>query len=352
MLYLETFIHIWCAFGEKSSMTDQSNNTPKREKLRTIVVGSGPGGTGFIKRALERSDADTFEWFEEGRMKKVLTNWPNDYASKKSKYYIHHVQRKSSKILKAARFCTFGGGGVANSGGPLRLLSSTDPRLQTAISTHGNTFLKEEICSHAIKDPTSDSWINRYINIGYNAQPHFLTNHNSVEDRNVGYGATTFRDGNRTQVARDVLKSDRVVLHLGRRVKRVLFDSQKRAIGVELLDCTKHYADRVVLAGGVFGTYEILVHSGIGSAKDIKTAGVKTVIVDETVGQSIGDDSGVLFLHKGGRSESNKASHGADILAIRGDKYSITHWGRIVFDSLSLSIPMKFRWNSLLRIFF
>ena len=308
---------------------------------KTIVVGSGPGGTGFLKRALQLSGPDEiFDWFEEGGHN-VIVDYPADYATLEGSRHIKYIDQLDDPLLKVPRFSALGGGAVMNSGGPLTLLRSSDTRVQPAVEQHGPVFLADELQSPAVTDPTAERWITRYREAGYTTEnSHFLTTRS--EGLQVGYAATTFRDGKRTQVAKTlaVSNADRVRLHLETPVERVLFGETNQAVGVELKNGTKVDADRVVLAGGVFGTYELLVRSGIGSRKDLANARIPPVVVDETVGKNIGDDAGIYFLHGGlggNVSQGNGASHGADIVASRGNEFSITHWGRILYETTVLA---------------
>ena len=185
------------AIGALLAFTAHANQQPV-----TIVVGSGPGGTGFIKRALEHDNCtDTFEWFEEGG-NSVVTDWPSVYTSPESEDYIRLIDRKDGGIIKAARWRGFGGGAVLNSGGPLMLLQSTDERVQSAVEQHGPKFLQEELISPAVTDRSSDNWIQWYKDAGYAQESHFLTNRSKTGQPRVGYVATTFADGKRTQIAR------------------------------------------------------------------------------------------------------------------------------------------------------
>lgn len=45
-----------------------------------LVVGTGPGGTGFVRRLLERCPTCQITWFEEGSDTEVL-DWPAAYSS-------------------------------------------------------------------------------------------------------------------------------------------------------------------------------------------------------------------------------------------------------------------------------
>lgn len=86
------------------------------------------------------------------------------------------------------------------------------------------------------------------------------------------------------------------------RVTRVLFDSEKRACGVEVTDkpmsassqsdsLTKTVRARklVVLSGGTFGTPAILERSGIGSSEILKRAGISVVSELPGVGEEYQD---------------------------------------------------------------
>ncbi|KAL7547541.1 hypothetical protein ACHAWF_010825 [Thalassiosira exigua] len=309
------------------------------ENQKTIVVGSGPGATGFIKQALKVSN-DTFEWFEEGGEHLIL-EWPEDYSAPDSRDYLKYVKRTSSNIVNAVRWSGFGGGATRNSGGPLVLLPTKDERIQPAVEKYGEEFLAEELQSSPAFDRTSDAWIDLYKDAGYLSEDHFLTDRYDEQPDRVGYGATTFfGNGTRTQQAKNLLSDKRIRLNLHSRVKRVIFED-KQAVGVELVNGTKTFGDKVVLAAGVFGTYEILVHSGIGPKKDLESVGVDPVVVDETVGKKIGCDAGILFLHLGWWFESNKASAGADIAASRGTEFGITHWGKIAYDAVILGMTLR-----------
>jgi len=116
---------------------------------------------------------------------------------------------------------------------------------------------------------------------------------------------------------------------------------------------TQVLGDRVVLAGGVFGTFELLVQSGIGSRQDLENAGVEDIIVtDESVGKRIGDDAGILFLHDSDEEytkEFNPMTR--DVVASRGNSFGITHFGRILYDALLLGTEFRTGGSSYLSFF-
>ena len=70
-------------------------------------------------------------------------------------------------------------------------------------------------------------------------------------------------------MARDVAKNPRVTLVLETKVEHVIFDNDKSATGILLSNGTIVEGDDVVLSGGVFGSFELLVRSGIGKESDI-----------------------------------------------------------------------------------
>jgi len=51
----------------------------------------------------------------------------------------------------------------------------------------------------------------------------------------------------------------------------------------------------VILAGGVFGTPHILLHSGIGDRKELEVAGVRTLVQNPSVGKNLTDHIAVLM---------------------------------------------------------
>ena len=317
---------------------------------KTIVVGSGPGGTGFIKRAIQHASCeDNFEWFEEGGDDVVL-DWPGGYNTPGSERYIKLIDRKAGQVgesLKAIRFTAFGGGAVMNSGSPLTLMDSDDERIQSAVDQHGFSFLAEELQSQSrVVDEASDRLIEWYNDAGYEVESNFLTTRKAGQGNRVGYGASTILSGGtRTQIAKTLVNDNpnRINLHLQTRVKRVIFGPARNAIGIELMNGTMVKGDRVVLAGGVFGTYELLVRSGIGSKEDLETVGVDEIVTDESVGKNIGDDSGIAFFH----GDDGRETHASDgtwqpgVVASRGNQFGITHWGKIVFDLFLLETDYR-----------
>jgi len=51
----------------------------------------------------------------------------------------------------------------------------------------------------------------------------------------------------------------------------------------------------VILAGGVFGTPHILLHSGIGNREELEVAGVETLVQNPSVGKNLTDHVAVLM---------------------------------------------------------
>lgn len=309
-------------------------------RAKTLVVGSGPGGTGFILRAVEldHASSDTFEWFEEGDYNDAvldIIDWPKAYNIPGSERYIKLIDTKEGQAgpglpLKAIRFTAFGGGAVLNSGGPLTLMDSDDERIQVAVERYGSQFLAEELKSQALStDQESDRMMEWYDNIGYEVESDFLTTRKAGQANRVGYAASSLsvsRD-ERRQRAADLVSDypNRINLHLQTRVKRVVFGPSRHAIGIELMNGTTVKGDIVVLAGGVFGTYELLVRSGIGSKRDLETLGVDEVVADESVGKQIGDDAGILFFHGGREVHEPDGTWRPGIVASHGTDFGITH---------------------------
>ena len=80
------------------------------------------------------------------------------------------------------------------------------------------------------------------------------------------------------------------------RAKRVVFENdgsgRPMAVGVADEDgCFYEARSKVILSGGVFGTFEVLLASGIGPDAMLQQLGVDPVAVNEDVGKDIGDES-------------------------------------------------------------
>ncbi|MEV5877394.1 GMC family oxidoreductase [Streptomyces sp. NPDC052101] len=128
---------------------------------------------------------------------------------------------------------------------------------------------------------------------------HPLADHNAPGALGYGPFPTNRIDGVRMSTLVSVLPHLRgrsnVVLRPDSEVLRVLI-SGGTAHGVVLADGDGEHiveADRVILSAGTFGTPEILFHSGIGAADDLRSAGLPVLADAPQLGRNLSDH--VLF---------------------------------------------------------
>lgn len=112
---------------------------------------------------------------------------------------------------------------------------------------------------------------------------------------------TVTRQGRRAGGVRDRLlavqasHSYNLTIRTGARVRDIVFDAERKAVGVRyvLADGTENVAPvgrEVFLAAGAFETPAILMRSGIGPADELKEAGIKEPIIDRPgVGRGLHD---------------------------------------------------------------
>src|ERR1700710_1229507 len=89
-------------------------------------------------------------------------------------------------------------------------------------------------------------------------------------------------------------------------VNRVLFNSRKRAIGVELSSSTVVLARKqVILSSGTLNTSQILERSGIGCQKRLRELHIPLVSNNNGVGESYIDHQFVLVSYRSKTSANN-----------------------------------------------
>src|SRR3954451_12225706 len=86
------------------------------------------------------------------------------------------------------------------------------------------------------------------------------------------------------------LASGRVTLLTGKTVLRILVEN-KRAVGVELMDngLKRITAGEVVLSAGTVHSPQILMHSGIGPAEQLRQHGIAVIVDSPEVGENLHD---------------------------------------------------------------
>jgi choline dehydrogenase-like flavoprotein len=122
------------------------------------------------------------------------------------------------------------------------------------------------------------------------------TDFNGARFEGVGLYQVTQRKGERWTSARAYVEANRdagrLRVETGALVERVLFEDG-RATGVELVQGGARKTIRarraVVLAGGVFGTAQTLMLSGIGPADHLKAHGISVLIDRPAVGSNLQD---------------------------------------------------------------
>ncbi len=82
-----------------------------------LVVGSGVGGTGFLRRFISPSvqPSTTILWFEKGNESFVAKNWPDDLS--KPFTVLSPIPRQKMTWQPGLAWNAFGGGDACNSGG-------------------------------------------------------------------------------------------------------------------------------------------------------------------------------------------------------------------------------------------
>ena len=266
-----------------------------------VLVGSGPGGAGFLHRLVRKRPDLSVIWIEKGQDFKAL-NWPEDIA-KVNKAVLTAFPRKVMTWITGYGWNNFGGGDAGNSGGANYLVTSNPYDIDVfKLRNNSVTPLTE----------TTKLWTNAFKNVGYKEvppQPIKLDGHNYVSQ----LSSVRTADGRGRLLLADDLRYNTVnrkVTYVNGRAASVIRDENGRAVGVrgvridrdqrEYGGCVAWSATKaVVLAGGVFNSFDLLVESGFGPEKDLKVRDVPKSwwTPNEKVGKEVGDEHLVLFMH-------------------------------------------------------
>lgn len=267
-----------------------------------VLIGSGPAGAGFLHRLVRIRPDLSVIWIEKGQDFKAL-NWPEQITDVDVEV-LTNIPRKKLKHIAGKAWNNFGGGDAANSGGANYLVSDEpyDPV---------DVF---ELRNHSIIPPTktSERWVKAFESTGFKEGPPPPI---KTDDKDIVSQPSSLRteDGrNRLLLADDLRYSteNRKVTYAHARAASVIREGNTgRAIGVrgvridhaqdEYGGCVAWKANlAVVLAGGVFNTFDLLVETGIGPEKYLK---VREVPEDwwtpnEDVGKGVGDEHSVVFV--------------------------------------------------------
>ena len=159
--------------------------------------------------------------------------------------------------------------------------------------------------------PLGEAFINAFGEYGYEKITPLPAKTNAGWPNCVGYPASIYHRGAKSrELIADSLKGMVSLLQLETRVSAVILErgEQTRAVGIRTAAGKEYRASKgVVLAAGVFGTYDLLVDSGIGPAEALRARGREPVLVNEAVGQEVGDE--VQVCSRGGLATSLAATH-------------------------------------------
>ena len=305
-MFLTFYASVSKATSSSYSDDSQCRGVSEHDKVigtaDVILVGSGPGGAGFLHRLLRLKPDLSVIWIEKGQDFKIY-NWPeqlNDVASA----VLTNVPRKNLKHLSGKAWNTFGGGDSGNSGGANLLLSDI-PYYPVDVVALRN---------HSIIPPTntSERWAKAFSNTGFKEGPPFHVKLNDAKRISQPSSLQTEDGKDRLLLAEDLRYSTefRNVDYAHARVASVIRKGNKgRALGVrgvridyaqnEYGGCVAWKATlAVVLAGGVFNTFDLLIETGIGPQDYL---GVRDVPKDwwtpnEDVGKEVGEEHPIVFV--------------------------------------------------------
>ena len=164
-----------------------------------------------------------------------------------------------------------------------------------------NMRLKRRIC---------DEWVEAAQNAGY----AYNDDYNGATQEGVGYFQLTTVNGFRCSSAKAYLKPARSRKNLEvitkAHVKRIVFDENKRATGVEILrgnGTTEIIRARseVILCAGAIGSPQILMLSGIGPGGHMSEVGIEQVRDAPAVGTNLQDHLQARLIYKCARPTMN-----------------------------------------------
>lgn len=309
---------------------------------RIVVVGSGPGASGFLWRVLGADSTTHVTWIESGGMDKI-ENWPAGYLQPNvAACCLHDVTTRPFSMFVAKRWRAFGGGNALNSGGPLVVspnvarengLEATVAKYWDGVVTHRIPYKTDEATEHWLR-----FWDSQGLSCVHGSYFDGRTGDCGVTD-------TTFNtDGTRRILAYDVWRehSNRIDLRLNTKVRSVVFNEHNQAIGVETAEGERIDGDDVVLAGGVFGTYEVLLRSGVGPQAQLDRHRIQSHVPHrpwhETIGTGIRDDDGFGVVYTSGKDIINTIHLGAAFNALYSDTVSVTHWYGVPIEATLFSL--------------
>lgn len=137
------------------------------------------------------------------------------------------------------------------------------------------------------KYPLRDTILEAWNEMGL----EYLKDPNNGNPYGIGELVSSWKNGKR-QITSSAYNLTGVDIKLNATVQRVLFDDNKRAIGVELADEHKTQikaSKEVILTAGALRTPQLLMLSGIGEASELQKAGIPQLIESPAVGKNLFD---------------------------------------------------------------
>ena len=157
-----------------------------------------------------------------------------------------------------------------------------------------------------VKDPSSPHKISTaFVEAARETQLKINDDFNGPEQEGVGHYQVTQKDGERCSAAAAYIhphmKRPNLTVLIKTRAHKILFDG-KRAVGVKISgpkgEREIHSRKEIILAGGAFNSPQLLMLSGIGPAKHLKSLGIEVVHDNPEVGQNLQDHIDYVSIYK------------------------------------------------------
>ena len=268
-----------------------------------VLVGSGPAGAGFLHRLVRLRPDLSVVWIEKGLDFKAI-NWPEDIVDDTDTSVLTNIPRRKLNHIAAKAWNNFGGGDAANSGGANYLVSDEPypPVDVFALRNHSIIPATE----------TSDRWTKAFEATHFKETPPPPI---KLDNKDVVSLPSSLRtqDGRNRLLLADDLRYNTVNRNVryvhGRAASVIRVDGNSRAIGVrgvrldnkqnEYGGCVAWKANlAVVLSGGIFNTFDLLVETGIGQKKHLEAREIPRDwwTPNENVGKGVGDEHAVVYV--------------------------------------------------------
>ena len=274
-----------------------------------IVIGSGPGGTGFLHRFSREMPDMTVLWIEKG-LDFLATNWPQNIADVDERV-LTPVPRANKRMIAYA-WNNFGGGDAGNSGGPnYNGMGQAPYEPVDVVSLRNNSLIP--------LTPTSERWTRAFQEAGFEDKGAIYSRR--ADSKLVGQLSSLRREDGRQRLllANDLRYSqDNNINYVHARVTSIIHEqvvdenghASLRATGVrgvrvatdnqgEYGGCVTWRANKaVVLAGGIFNSFDLLVESGLGpeEALDVRNVPENWRHPNEEVGKGVGDEFTSIYV--------------------------------------------------------